>query len=227
MWKDLLFPKRCLVCNHFGTFICLKCEKKLISIKNDSCLYCGNTSFLGLTHEFCKTKDGIDGLLSMYVYNPTLKAVIRNLKYRGVYDAFHEFFLSIREPSVAKYFKFKRKYPSVFLQPIPLHKKKLLKRGFNQSEYIASFFKSITKYSYINVLIRSKHTAAQAQTKDRQSRVINIKDAFILSDKKRVYKKNIVLIDDVVTTGSTVKEAAAVLKLAGAQNVFVFSLGRD
>ena len=227
MLKDLLFPKMCLVCNHAGTYICLKCEIKLVPVKNDSCLYCGNTSYLGLTHEFCKQKNGVDGLLSVFVYNPTLKAIIRNLKYRGVYDAFHELFFSIREPAIIKFYKLRRKNPAAFLQPIPLHKEKLLKRGFNQSVYIANFFRHITTYKVIDVLVRSKNTSAQAQTKDRVSRVLNIKDAFSLRRNVSIDKKNIILVDDVVTTGSTVKEAATILKRVGAHKIFVFSLGRD
>lgn len=227
MLKDLLFPKMCLVCNHLGTYICLKCEKKLIPVKNDSCLYCGNTSYLGLTHKFCRKKNGVDGLLSIFLYNPPLKAIIRNLKYKGVYDAFRELFFSIKESEVIKYYKFKHTYPRAILQPIPLHRNKLLQRGFNQSVYIANFFRSITKYETAHLLVRSKNTFAQAQTKDRRSRMLNIKDAFLLTDTATIERKNIILVDDVVTTGSTVMEAASVLKTAGASNVFVFSLARD
>ena len=226
MIKDLLFPKNCLVCGRFGTFLCLTCEKKLSPIKNNCCLYCGKISNLGLTHQSCKRKNGIDGLLSMYSYNPALKAIIRSIKYRGMYDAFHEVFLSSSELSVIKYFKFKRKHKDAVLQAIPLHKAKHLKRGFNQSMYIAQFIQWMIGYKTEDLLIRNKDTSAQAQMKDRRSRSENILDAFSIKNHMQL-PSTVILVDDVVTTGSTVGEAAKTLKEGGVQKVFVFSLARD
>ena len=119
MLKDLLFPKFCLSCGFLGSYVCLSCEKKLVPITNDICLYCGKNSYLGLTHPACKKNYGIDGVLSMFHYNPTLKAIIKNIKYRGVYDACTEFFQLIHPSHIHKFYQFRRTHPTLFLQPIP------------------------------------------------------------------------------------------------------------
>lgn len=228
MLKDLFFPKTCLGCGFLGCYICRTCEKKLSPITLNTCLYCARASYLGATHQSCKTIDGIDGMLSLYSYNPILRAIIKKIKYRGVYDAFHELFHVVREPAVLKFYKFKRLYNCAVLQPIPLHTTKMKSRGFNQSAYIAGFFEALFGYKKIDLLIRSKATSAQAQIKDRQSRAINMKDAFSLKTPANSAKgiSTLIIVDDVVTTGSTVKEAAKVLKSAGIEKVFVFSFGR-
>ena len=228
MLKDLFFPKLCLVCGHFGCYICGTCEKKLQPVILNTCLYCGKPSYLGLTHTSCAKEDGIDGILSLYSYNYVMRAIIKNIKYKGVYDAFHELFYVVSETSILKFYKFKRLYPVASLQAIPLHENKMKSRGFNQSVYIAKFFQSLFGHTTVNFLTRTKQTSAQAQIKDRKTRSANMKDAFSLvkTNTNQINMEIVILIDDVVTTGSTVKEAAKVLKKEGIQKVFVYSFAR-
>lgn len=228
MLTDLLFPKVCLGCGFLGCYVCLSCEKKLTPVTINTCLYCGKPSYLGFTHPSCKNTLGIDGVLSMFRYNLVLQKIIKNIKYKGVYDAFHELFYSIPEVAILKFYRFKRLYTNAFLQPIPLYKTKMKSRGFNQSVFIANFFQSLFEYKKVDLLIRSKETRAQAQIKDRQSRYINMRDAFSVPEKENIPSdiRTIILVDDVVTTGSTVKEAAQTLKNMGIKNVFVYSFAR-
>lgn len=227
MLKDLLFPKACLGCGYFGCYICRTCEKKLVPNLLNTCLYCEKISYLGLTHRSCKTQNGVDGVLSMYSYNPIMRSIIKNIKYKGVYDVFPELFQVVREPAILKFYKFLRLYKDASLQPIPLHKSKLKSRGFNQSEYLSKYFQLLFGYKQIDLLIRTKETNAQAQIKDKASRSINMKEAFStkrLSHHEAI--KTVIVVDDVVTTGSTVKEATVKIKELGVMNVFVFSFAR-
>lgn len=134
--------------------------------------------------------------------------------------------LKVSSPIIKdKLSSFKRYSDSFHLQPIPLHKRKLKERGFNQSKIISDFFESYFNYPVIDCLSRIKNTAAQAQLKQNNLRFLNVKGAFLFtSPDKKV--KEILLIDDVVTTGSTVKEATIVLKKNGVAKVFIFALAK-
>lgn len=108
--------------------------------------------------------------------------------------------------------------------PVPLHPVKKTERGFNQSEFIA---KGISLETGINwnkkIIKRKKYTETQTHltAEERQS---NVKNAFIVRDKKSVEGKNLLLVDDVITTGSTISECAHQLVLAGAKNIYATSI---
>lgn len=223
---DLLFPKTCLSCNKLGKFICLTCKVNLRAVESDYCIYCRKISYLGLTHANCQIPGGIDGVMSLYEYNVVLKKIIKSIKYRLVKDAFSELFQAILAPSHDKLTAFSFRFKNYLLQPIPLHKDRYKLRGFNQSEKIAQFVQTLCHYETIDALERVKNTGAQAQIHTREERYINMKDAFIVKEEKDVRGKTIILIDDVITSGSSVKEAARVLKQSGAAHVFAFSIAR-
>lgn len=115
------------------------------------------------------------------------------------------------------------------LVPIPLSKTKLRKRGYNQAEILAKELAKRFNLQSQNVLKRVKDTKTQVG-KSSVDRKLNIKGAFVISPSASSgFRKNcsILLIDDVVTTGSTLKEAANVLKRAGAKKVIGLTLARD
>ena len=104
-----------------------------------------------------------------------------------------------------------------YLCPLPLHKDKLSRRGFNQSELLCRFVKNDLDLTMYKGLKRIKNTKTQTELNKKQ-RLANVKNAFDCSDDLR--SKRILLIDDVLTTGATLEQAARVLKLCGAQQVF-------
>ncbi len=108
--------------------------------------------------------------------------------------------------------------------PIPLSKRKLRERGFNQSEHIiracAGLDNDKTLELCLKALERVRDTESQAKMPGRQMRERNVKDAFRVTDKSVVFGRDIVLFDDVVTTGATLREAQKVLLDAGAKSVF-------
>ena len=116
---------------------------------------------------------------------------------------------------------------TAFIVPIPLTKKRLKQRGFNQSEEIA---KELAKFLEIplanNILLKVKETRAQVELsgKDREE---NLKGVFAVRNNDLIKNKNILLVDDVFTTGSTLKEAASVLKVAGAKQIWGITVARE
>lgn len=222
---DFLFPAFCVSCGRLGSSICKRCESMLRPVRIDRCLYCRKPSLFGLTHPGCQRKHGIDGMVTLFYYNSVTRAVIGAIKYRTAYTVLTDFFLLIPPESAGKLLCFKRFHPSYFLQPIPLHPHKLRTRGFNQSEMIGRFVDEYTGYDVINVLSRLRDTKAQATLSSRHERAWNMRRVFAIREEvHRIKDRPIILIDDVVTSGSTVKEACATLKRAGVKKVFVFAL---
>jgi competence protein ComFC len=223
MLLDFLFPKTCLGCGSLGRYVCLSCQKKFEYIQKDPCIVCDKINALGLIHEGCKRKGEMDGSLSIIYYNYTARNIIRKIKYRLVKEAFKDFFLSLDPLMMSKYEKFRKRFPDAVIQPIPLHSKRFNQRGFNQAEIITDFFSEIMNLPKVDILMRTKNTVPQAQTNSKVERHLNIKNAFKIKGKNIRYK-NVILVDDVMTTGNTFKEAAKELKKYGVQNVFCFSI---
>lgn len=224
--KDLLFPRVCLNCGVLGSHICLYCQKKLKKIEKDTCFYCRRPSFLGLTHPLCKRKNGVDGNLSCFYYDDTLKRILKNIKYRLVREGFKELLLLIPQETINKLGRYDKLYHKLSVEPIPLHPVRQRQRGFNQADEIASFIISLFGFPRAQNLIRIRNTLPQSQQVRSSSRKKNVRRAFALSVKKTFTGQTILLVDDIVTSGATVAEAASVLKQQRAEKVFIFALAK-
>ena len=111
-----------------------------------------------------------------------------------------------------------------FIIPMPLHKTKLREREFNQAEILSMHIaKEFNKDSISNILLRHRQTKTQTELKNKD-RFLNVANSFSVDSRSDLKGKNILLIDDVLTTGATSSEAALALKKAGAQTVFVLTL---
>lgn len=152
------------------------------------------------------------------IYDGALEEAIRLLKYHGVRRLsipLSELLLELQMPEID------------VVIPVPLYKKRLKERGFNQSALIArNISKRINKPLLINSLIKIRDTLPQVGLNVNERRR-NVKGAFSVRDARGIYKKNILLIDDVLTTGSTVRECSKVLKKAGAENIHVITIARS
>ena len=191
MWKtllDLIFPINCLGCGQPGNFICFNCFEKIP----------------------LNTKPILNNLLiASYYKNPLVKQLIHSYKYDFVKDLAKP----LGQLMVKKLAQQNIKNP--VLIPVPLHAKRLRWRGFNQSEELALVISQKLNIPVINnVLIRTKHTSPQAKIENLKQRKINIKNSFQINInfKKSLKNKNIILIDDISTTGATIEECAKTLK---------------
>jgi ComF family protein len=225
-FKEIFFPTSCLLCGKLGPFLCLACQKELILYEKNICFYCKKQSLFGLTHPPCKRKNGIDGSIFIYRYNNSMKKIIKKIKYRLVKNAFINL-LKISSDHIYKKLKpILKLYNNMIIIPIPLHKTRLNIRGFNQTEIITGFLTKYFRLKETRCLVKQKNTKTQATLKSKKDRLFNIKGAFLVSANANIINRNCILIDDVVTSGSTVKEACIKLKQKGANKVFIFALAK-
>jgi ComF family protein len=111
--------------------------------------------------------------------------------------------------------------------PVPLSKKRFIERGFNQAQEIAHLAGRTFKAQVVtDVLIRHTHTPMHRAGMDRKARELTVKNAFKIADGQNITGKSVLLVDDVMTSGSTVSHCAKALKKNGARAVTVFTIAR-
>ncbi len=207
---NILFPIFCIGCKEKDTPLCRKCIE----------------SILPSTQNINQSE-----IISIFNYkNTTTKKAIQFLKYknnksigkifaRSLYDVILE---ELAEQNIFSNFS------NPILIPIPLSKKRLKERGFNQSEIIAqemSFIDKNSSFTLItNVLYKIKDTPSQVSIKDREKRLRNLQGCFSVKVPNKIKGRNIILIDDVTTTGATIKEARKTLLKSGAKKVIAFTI---
>jgi len=170
---------------------------------------CGRLALDGVTHPYCRTRYSLDGLTSFFHYDGPVKKAIKAIKYRYVSDLAEEFVSLLSIPEFKNY----------VLIPIPLHSTRLRDRGFNQAEVLGSLLRIPMR---TDILRRTRATMPQAEIKEKKTRLENMKNSFA----SREIWGNIVLFDDVCTTGATLRNAAGALKRAGARHVWAMTLAR-
>lgn len=230
---DFLFPKRCVSCKKFGFYICPSCQKKIQFLTLNICPVCERASLHGTIHPVCQTRYSLDGLFSAFFYEGVIKKAIHYFKYRPYLSDFGEELFKLLEKSLknnsANLISQALTFEKPLIVPIPLYKKREKERGYNQSEVIARLMAKKFKLSYCpDLLIRVKPTKPQAKLKVEE-RLKNIKNAFYLNPYYKLLAtnyKNIVLIDDIWTTGITLKTCGNLLKRKGFKKVWGLTLAR-
>ncbi|HER23534.1 MAG TPA: ComF family protein [Candidatus Atribacteria bacterium] len=234
---NLVFPLDCKICEKpiqesKGYSICEDCFKAIELIEHPYCIKCGKplilNDFFEQNREIlcldCKRKKySFEFSRSVGVYSKVLKKCIHLFKYYGekklakpLGKLMVEYLLNNDE--------FKNKFDLII--PVPLHKNDIKKRGFNQSALL-----SITIGDYFsvpvgkNLLIKNKATPFQVNL-SKKEREKNILKAFSVEKPKEIIGKNILILDDVFTTGATVEECAKELIKFRANNIFVLTLAR-
>jgi len=218
---QLLFPSFCISCQKFTSsksgfyrYLCPQCLAKIKILDEDHCIGCYSYTPLGKTCSLCQKAFSLKGVLVASEYeNPILKEVIHAFKYRNVKD------LSLPLAWILfqklKDFSWGKK-GNWILVPVPLAKRRLRNRGFNQAELLAQNLGKILNISvFTDIIKRVKFCQPQADIKNKQERQANIKGAFGPTKKINqldLKQKKIMLIDDVLTTGATLNECARVLK---------------
>lgn len=162
--------------------------------------------------------------------NKTVKQAIWEIKYKGNKKVLEKFTRALYDfilEEISDEMLFNN-FHSPILIPIPASKGSLKERGFNQCELIVKELMKIDAGKNFSADFKSlrkiKETKHQSKTKNKAQRLKNL-DGCFEADIEKTKNKNIILIDDVITTGATVKEAARVLKQSGAKKVVGFALG--
>lgn len=204
---EWLFPKNCFGCHRGDKYLCNLCE---------------NQMDLGSLIR----KDQFEGIISIYKYDGLIKVIVEKIKYEFVSDVIEELAqfmgkkLKIDYPNIVKYWQ-KEKF---CLIPIPLFWQRKNWRGFNQSEILVEKLAKILDLKYENnVLSRNIKTKNQAKIRNREVRRKNIINVF-KAESGIMTPKNVILVDDVVTSGATMTAALRTLKNSGASLLWGLSL---
>ena len=197
---DILSPRMCVACGKEGKYICEKCGLFLSEAP---------TVFMA---------GGLEEVVSAWEYEGLIKNIIFKIKYESMFDAINELVemaFEIREPYIPE---------DTTITFVPMFKKKEKRRGFNQAELIAKKVGEITGREVLALLEKIKDTPSQTEL-NKEERMVNVKDSF--HRKKGINcHNNVLLVDDVWTSGATMQECCRVLKKSGVKKVWGFTLAR-
>lgn len=211
-FHSLLFPMVCLGCGRpaeeaDGSPLCQPCRGRL-----PRCLFPWRGSGLSL-----------DGGISPFLYEGTAKEMVLALKYQGRISLAPFLAHQMAEELLRR----PENLPADRILPVPLHPVRLRERTFNQAELLARFLsRELDIPCESDLLIRCRPTRPQPDL-TREERIRNVRGAFDLRGKARLNGLRILLVDDVLTTGSTARACARLLKSAGARTVIAVTAVRD
>lgn len=227
---DFLFPQRCLSCGKFGQYICDHCLAEIQFIDKDICPVCRKPAIDGKTHPKCQTRYSLDGLTSFFGYQGVIREAIKRIKYRPFAYDISKVLVSLALERINEkdwLAAIIRKNP--VLVPIPLHRSRERVRGFNQAQVLGKIFTKRWDLQFVpDLLIRHKKTQPQYGLKGGE-RKKNVIDAFNINPNCKLLFTNyfnILLFDDVWTTGVTMRVCGNLLKRAGAKSVWGLTIAR-
>ena len=256
--KDAVFPARCCSCGRFFhcspaseskvadgaetedrfdagliQFLCIDCLAELRAPLSPICTLCGRffDSPHGVDHVCGRCLEDpfdFDKARASGLYDRALKALIRSYKYQCRVE--------LAAPLAGLLWRTLLRYWDLeeidSIIPVPLHRRRLRERGFNQVELMLRFWPALSRRCAVplksgkvmaGLLVRHRHTHSQAGL-DRRDRAANLQHAFRLTDPAMVQGRRLLLVDDVLTTGATANACARVLKRGGAASVRVLTL---
>ncbi|MFC2021695.1 ComF family protein [Chloroflexota bacterium] len=222
MALNLLFPQWCIGCGKEGGFICSSCRSSLPRVMPPLCPKCGRPQPNGILCPSCVSWQAeIDGIRSPFRFDGIIRQAIHQLKYRNLRA------LAAPLAQLLNDYLITNPVSGEVLVPVPLHRKRLRERGYNQSSLLA---RELGKFANLPVvddcLIRQTPTPPQARTSTVEERQSNVVDAFTCCNQ-RLRDKQVLLIDDVSTSGATLNACAVAMKAAGVTAVWGLVLARE
>lgn len=212
---DLIFPKICVGCSRQGEYICCDCQKELRK-PEEICPECGKPSLDGRVHARCRTRQGMDGLVAGLSYHGMVQQCLKKVKYKSAFDIIQFLY------RIAKLAKLE----GSMVTCVPMWRGKERKRGFNQAKVLAEIVAKEFGLKEVDLLSRIRPTSPMFGLKKSERRE-NVRGAFKLLDPaNKLVNQNIILVDDVWTTGATMRECARVLRRSGAETVWGLTLAR-
>lgn len=178
---------------------------------------------LSKIEDYKNTSSYFDEHIYLFQYSGEIRNMILNYKFREksyFYSTFVELIKNNKKicAQIKKY---------DIIMPVPISKKRLNTRGYNQSALIARKIAKTLNMCYVeNILVKIKDNKPQSEM-GQEKRKSNVKDVYTIKNKGKIYQKKILLIDDIFTTGNTVNECAKVLIENFASNVGIFTIAKD
>jgi len=231
---NLFFPKFCLGCQKEGIYLCDDCRTFLDIAEYNYCLCESKPIRLAKEQKLGKCNKCQDRKLSglyfalAYKENSLTKKLIYQFKYQPYLKDLSKTLAGI----IAEHLVLSKKntnqiWENSVLLPVPLDKKKLKIRNYNQAEELAKELSLILKVpTVLDVLIKIKSTKSQIES-SKKEREKNLQNTFSIKNPDIISGKKIFLVDDVYTTGSTMQECCITLKKAGAKSVWGLTIARE
>lgn len=211
---SIFFPLHCPFCDtviDYKSLYCDECEKSLLFTSLHSvCTRCGKAECV------CGREPFLDRIYVPFFYYEKIKNAIKGIKFHNKRGYARPL------AKILSAFILKADPNATFdlIIPVPMTKKDVRKRGYNQSALIAKF---LAKNLLVEVdnksLIKTRQTKKQHELENSKNRKTNLKDAFSVINPDKLKGKTVLLCDDVITTGSTLKEISSVLKKAGVLSI--------
>ena len=211
---ELLYPPRCIVCNQpiAEEGYCKDCKDKIEFLSEECCIGCG------LPRKLCECKKyayHFDGVTAPFKNEGFAQTAIYDFKFHDKFRCMNVFGREMAHRAV-KYFG---RENIDLICCMPLSRKSMLYRGFNQSKIFASVISKCLNIEFIPDLIsKSDNVGTQHDVIGIDNRFANVRGAF--SVNRRIMGKNVLLVDDIKTTGASLDECARQLKFAGANRVY-------
>ncbi len=200
---DFIFPQRCIFCNSFV---------EDFSEFGAVCFSCRNLLREEISPQILKNIENIDFLGYVGVYDRMLKMCLNRFKYFGFLNLYRFLGKLLVEVILENFSNFD------IITFVPMHKKKYIKRGFNQSQLLAEYISKFFNVKVEKLLVKIKDTPPQSSM-DFEGRRENVKDVF-KRNFSELNGESVLIVDDVFTTGNTLRECAKELVLGGVGNVY-------
>lgn len=224
--KRRFLSPRCVGCSQAGGWFCPFCFSKIKLVESFVCPVCGERTLEGFTHRDCRSGDSLDRLVSVYQFKPPIKQAIYLLKYHRQYQLAKVFAGLLVEELEDLGIDFGEE---ALVVPVPMYVERAWRRWFNQAEILAyELGKALELELRRDLLKRVFETKSQTKL-TRPERKKNVEDVFWVPWWRRgdVAGRDILLIDDVCTTGATLNSCAKTLKKAGARFVWGLTVAQD
>ncbi len=211
---DLLYPPKCIVCDEPipSEGYCSKCVNKIVPISEECCFYCG------MPLKACECNRFIyhfDGITSLHFNETYAQDAVYKFKFKGVFSCVNTFADGMAERCV-KNFGLEN---IDFVTCVPASKEGMIKRGFNQSELLAKRIATdICKPFEPHLLTKKDGVKTQHSITNVSQRFENIRNGFLVN--RKIKNQNVLIVDDIKTTGASLDECARQLKFAGATNIY-------
>jgi competence protein ComFC len=226
----LLYPPHCAACHAdtaAGVHLCAECARRVRRIEAPFCARCSEPFDGAIARTFTCSNCAdrrlhFDAAVSGYLSRGVVREFIHRFKYERHYYLRHQladWLAAVLEDERI------RECRADFLVPVPLHAARFREREFNQAEVLARLLSARSGIPLLPCLQRTRYTTTQTRL-DRQERMENLRGAFTVRQNSIVRGSHLILVDDVLTTGSTVDECARVLRQSGAASIRVVTVAR-
>lgn len=196
-------------------------------MQNDLCNKCktllNKQQIIGIDNYSLSQEKEFNEHMYLYAYDGIIRSLILKYKFQEKTYLYKIFLKNLKNNK--KIYLFLKKYDIII--PVPISKKREKQRGYNQSSLLAKEISKDFNIKYNEkILMKDIHTEPQSSL-SKEDRIKNVKNVYSVKNSEKIINRNILLIDDIYTTGNTVNECSRVLKQSGAKNIGILTIAKD